>query len=162
VPGKPRLAGRRRYERGASHLVLVVQRHESIERMPGRHDIGDPGVGRNPAERRVRLDEAPVPLCVKLGVYALLRRGRAVQPRRKAPERIRQVRRPEDQQCANHLHPGRPGLARGADHDVAGPEAEAEPPAAVLAGRLIADLGTGHAVSVAEAGRYRRASGAAA
>jgi hypothetical protein len=59
---------------------LVVQRHERIERMPGRHDIGDLGVGSNLAQRRVRLDEAPVLLPGKKGVYEILRQGRTIQP----------------------------------------------------------------------------------
>lgn len=150
----PQLAGRR-CRRGAEHSVLVVQRHERVERMPGRRDIRDPGVGRNLVQRRVRLDEAPVPLPGEVGVYKLRRQGRAVQPGREAPERIRQIRRLEDEQCANHLHPGRPGLGQGAYHDVAGPETEAKPPAAVVAARLTADRGRGHAGSVARAGRNR-------
>ena len=118
--------------------------------MPGRHDIGDPGVERNSVQRRMRLDEAPVPLLAKLGVHEVMRHDHVVQPRREVPEWLRQLGRLEDQQCADHLHPGRPALAPGADHDVARPKPKAEPPATVLARRLIVEWGADHAGSVAE------------
>ncbi len=156
MPGSCRPAGWRRCRRGADQAVLVVHRHERVDRIAGRHDVADPVVGGNPGERCVRLDEAPVSLRGQLGVDVLGWHVRSVQPRRQPPQWSRQVRRLENQQRADHLHPGRPGLARGADHNVAGPEAEAQPPAAVLAGRLPAHRGSGHAVSVAKAGRHRR------
>ena len=145
-------AGRRRADdvgRVADDFVVAAERHERVERMPGRDDIGDPGVERNPVERRMRLDEAPVRLLGQLGIHEIKRHDQVIQPRREVPERIRQLGCLEDQQRADHLHPGRPGLAPGADHDVARPEAEAEPPAAVLVRRLIVDRAGGHAASVA-------------
>src|ERR1700722_19161597 len=107
--------------------------------MPGRNDIADPGVERNPVQRRMRLDEAPVLLLGQLVILGTKRHAHVVQPRREVPEWIRQLGRLEDKQRADHLHPGRPGLAPGADNNVARPEAKADPPAAVLAGRLIVD-----------------------
>jgi hypothetical protein len=65
---------------------VAAERHERVERMPGRHDIGDLGVVRNPVQRRMRLDKAPVPLLVKLGVYELMRLVQVIQPRREVPE----------------------------------------------------------------------------
>ncbi len=154
----------RRYRRRAVHSVLVVHRHECVERIPSRHEIRDPGVGRNLGQRRVCLDEAPVPLRGEMGVYVLPRQGRTVQPWREAPQWIRQIRRLEDEQRANHLHPGRSGFRQGAYHDVAGSETEANPPATVLAAwltaGLTADRGSGHAVSVARVGATIRARGA--
>ncbi len=113
--------------------------------MPGRHDVGDLGVERNPVQRRMSLDEAPVPLLAKLGVHEVMGHDHVVQPRREVPEWLRQLGRLQDQQRADHLHPGRPALAAGADHDVARPKPKAAPPATVLTRRLIVERDTGHA-----------------
>src|ERR1039457_1748270 len=130
-------------------VELMVQRHEHVERMPGGHYVGDLGVERNPVEWGVRFDEPPVLLLGQLGIHVIKRQDRVIQPRREAPEWGRELGSVADQRGADHLQPGRPGPAPGADHDVTGAVAEAEPPAAVLVMRLIVERGTGHAASVA-------------
>src|SRR5580704_9010618 len=66
----------------------------------------------------------------------------------------------EDQQRADHLHPGRAGLGPRADHDVAVTVREAEPPGAVLIRGLIAERRAGHPTSlVVGRGSPWRASG---
>jgi hypothetical protein len=87
----------------------------------------------------MRLDEAPVLLLGQLVILDTRRHARVIQPRREVPEGIRQLGRLEDKQRADHLYPGRPGLAPGADNNVARPEAKSDPPAAVLARRQIVD-----------------------
>jgi hypothetical protein len=118
--------------------------------MPSRHDVRDAGIERQSVQRRMRLDEAPVPLLGQLGVDGIVRLGAVIEPRREVPQRVRQVGILEDEQRADHLQPGRARLAAGADDDVAGTEAKAQPPATVLDRGLVVDQG-GHAASVSEA-----------
>jgi hypothetical protein len=72
--------------RVADDFVVTAERHERVERMPGRNDIGDPGVERNPVKRRVRLDEAPVLLLGQQAILEIKRDAQVIQPRREVPE----------------------------------------------------------------------------
>ncbi len=113
---------------------LVVQRDRHVERVPGDDDVGGPGVKRHAVERRVGLDEPAVLLGGEPVVHLRTRRDQPVQPRRELRQRSRQLRGLEHQQRADHLHPRRAALGPCADHDVALPEREAKPSAAVLVG----------------------------
>jgi hypothetical protein len=48
--------------RRGDDLVVVAQRHERVDWVPARHDIGDARIKGQPVQRRMRLDETPVPL----------------------------------------------------------------------------------------------------
>jgi hypothetical protein len=67
----------------------MAQRHERVDRVPARHDIGDAWIEGQPVQRRMRLDEAPVALLGELGVDGVVRLRPVVQPRREVPERVR-------------------------------------------------------------------------
>ena len=147
-PGRLGLAGQLPEPRAVDVVALVVERHGHVERMPGRHDVGGARIEGNPVQRRMCLDEPPVLLGGKLGIHLLARHDQVIQPRRELRERGREFWCLEDQQCADHLHPRRPGLGPGADHDVAVPEREAEPPGAVLVWGLVAERDAGHPASL--------------
>src|SRR5208283_3835427 len=116
--------------------------------MPGRHYVGGSGVEGNPVQRRVGLDEPPVVLSGEPGIYLFGRGDQMIQPGRQLRQRGRELWCLKDQQGTDHLHPGRAGLGPAADHDVAVSEREAEPPSAVLVGRLITERDARHPASV--------------
>ncbi len=132
-------------------VALVVQRHGQVERVPGDHDIGRARVERDPVERGVRLDDPPVLLGLEPAYDVLDGLDRVVEPRREHRQRRRQVRRPEHQQRADHLHPGRAALRPRADHDVAVAEPEVLPAGAVLVGRDVAKRCRAHPGTLATA-----------
>ena len=129
--------------------TVVVERHRHVEGVPGDHDVGGPGVEGDPVERCVGLDHPAVILRVEPRVHLLLRGDEPVQPRGKLRQRRGQVRRLEDQQGADHLHPCRPALGPGADDDVTLAEPETGPPRAVLVRRPVADRHPGHPMRIA-------------
>ena len=158
---RPRRPGRRgrpgqRGDPGPVQVVaLVVEGHRGVQRVPAGDDVPGPRVERDPVQRGVRLDEPPVPLRGQYGQHLLARRDQVVQPGGQLAERGRQLRGPEDQQGADHLHPGRPGLGPGADHYVAVAELHARPAGAVL---LVVDVPVqvGHQSRVTRSGQAFR------
>src|SRR5258708_8318365 len=98
----------------------------------------------------MRLDEATMGLGPEPGDHLLARRDDPVKPRRQRCERRWQLGGLEDEQGADHLHPGRAALGPGADNDIARPEGESFPPRAVLVVRLVPDRLLEHLGSVVE------------
>jgi len=76
----------------------------------------------------VRLDEPPVLLRSQQGKDLFLRPDDQIEPRRIPANRRVELRGLEDEQLADHLHPGRAGLQTAADDDVAIAERETGPP----------------------------------
>ena len=113
-------------------VALVPQGDVHVPRVTTHDDVRRPGVDRHSVEGRVRLDESTVPLSLQPSYDLVDRRDLVVDPRRQAGQRGREVRVLEDEQRADHLHPGGAALGPGGDHDVTVAEGELLPPRTVL------------------------------
>ncbi len=117
---------------------MVVPRDGDIAWVAADAHIGDPLVSRQAVERRMGLDEPAMALRVEQREDILATLGEHVELRGDLRQRPVKQGGLEDQQRADHLHPGGAALGRCADHDVAGPKHESVPARAVLGKRVIA------------------------
>jgi hypothetical protein len=133
-------------------LGVVVPRQPDITGVAPDADVGDPLVVGQPVERGVALDEPPVRLPGEGREDVLDGVGLHVDPGRQLGERSGEVRVLEDQERADHLHPGSAGLGRCRDDDVVVAELEPLPASAVPDDRPVSLWCLVHRVSLCSAG----------
>jgi hypothetical protein len=99
--------------------VVIPERHEDVAGVPAHDDVLNLRVDRNPVEREVGLQEAPMGLRLD-AIEHLVAGARAhVEPRRDLGHTPRKVAVREDQVRDDRLHPRGPRLVRGGDDHVA-------------------------------------------
>ena len=110
--------------------VVIPQRHEDISRITTHYDVFDLRIERQPIERQVCFDEAPVALPLEHAQD--LRQGpkTIVQPRRDLLA-VRDLAAQEDKMEHNLLRPRGARLVGGRDHDVVIARDEVRPACAI-------------------------------
>lgn len=138
---------------------VVVPREGDVSRIARHAQVRHALVEGDPVEGCVSLDEAPVLLHREIGEDVRVGARQHVDPGRDARERCVEVRRLEDEQCADPLHPGGAALGRRTDHDVVRAELESVPARAVVDEVLVVDpCRAGHVLPpdpCPTGGRYR-------
>ena len=147
-------------ERFDVDVVLEVRpRDGNVAGVSSDADVGDRRFVRQPVERRMGLDEPTMLLGFEVADHGADVTGLHVEARRDEVERSVERRALEDQQRADHLHPGRAGLPGSADDDVARPRREPLPTVAVQHRRPIpSPRGPRHAriMPLPDASRHER------
>ena len=118
---------------------MSVHRERDVAWIPADADVRHPAIERQTIQGRVRLEEPAVALCGEIGEDLRPGPGDHVDPRRDHPQRSREVGILEDEERADHLRPGRAGLRRSRDDDVARSELQALPAGTVPEHPAVAD-----------------------